>query len=311
VNGLVNGNTAADCEFAGVDPADFGSIPPNPAAQYNGRQGGNRDLTPEEADTFSVGFVFQPPFVRNLVLAVDYFDIDISNVILGGGLADAFLISCVTSHNPETCSKIHRDAQGSLWRTPEGFVDDVNANVSALTSVGIDTQATYSFDIGSMGRLGFNLVGTWVSEAMTQLVPDTEAFDCVGLYGANCGVPTPEWRHSFRTTWNTPWHGIDVGVNWRYFDPVKLEKTDDNLFITGPVPATDAYHGSRSYIDATAAVTFADRYTIRLGANNLFDRDPPLVGQANCPAGPCNGNTWAQLYDVLGRQIFATLTMDF
>jgi iron complex outermembrane recepter protein len=172
-------------------------------------------------------------------------------------------------------------------------------------------QASYAFDIGRAGRLGFNLVGTKVNELTTELVQGAPAYDCKGLYGPLCGVPTPEWRHSLRTTWNSPWRGIDVSFNWRYMDPVDVEKTSDNVFLTGDVPATDAHFASRSYIDATAAITFADKYTLRVGANNLFDKDPPLVGQDNCPSGPCNGNAFAQTYDVLGRQLFATMTIDF
>ena len=48
-----------------------------------------------------------------------------------------------------------------------------------------------------------------------------------------------------------------------------------------------------------------------MGVNNLFDRDPPLTGSQACPAGPCNGNTWAQVYDAIGRYIFAGVTLDF
>jgi outer membrane receptor protein involved in Fe transport len=74
---------------------------------------------------------------------------------------------------------------------------------------------------------------------------------------------------------------------------------------------SDAHLGSRSYIDLTAAVTFADRYTVRVGANNLMDKDPPINGSSACPTGPCNGNTWPQVYDTLGRQLFLTFTSNF
>ena len=69
-----------------------------------------------------------------------------------------------------------------------------------------------------------------------------------------------------------------------------------------------------NYFDLTASMTFAEKFTFRVGANNLFDKTPPIIpsGQNNdCPSGPCNGNTWAQVYDSMGRQIFATLTIDF
>ena len=63
----------------------------------------------------------------------------------------------------------------------------------------------------------------------------------------------------------------------------------------------------------------AKKYTFRLGVNNVFDKQPPLVtsGNANrdgsnlCPTGPCNGNTYPATYDALGRYLFAGVTLDF
>ena len=78
---------------------------------------------------------------------------------------------------------------------------------------------------------------------------------------------------------------------------------------------TDDELGSRSYFDLTLSKTFMETYTFRIIANNLFDKDPPLVGsgsaRGNCPSGPCNGNTYPQVYDSLGRQWAIMLTADF
>ena len=43
---------------------------------------------------------------------------------------------------------------------------------------------------------------------------------------------------------------------------------------------------------------------------NVFDKDPPLVG-TNCAATYCNGNTYPQVYDALGRYMYVGLTADF
>jgi len=69
-----------------------------------------------------------------------------------------------------------------------------------------------------------------------------------------------------------------------------------------------------SYVDLTASMTFAEKFTVRVGANNLLDKSPPIIpsgGVTDCPAGSCNGNTWSQVYDALGRQVFASVTVDF
>jgi outer membrane receptor protein involved in Fe transport len=48
-----------------------------------------------------------------------------------------------------------------------------------------------------------------------------------------------------------------------------------------------------------------DKVTLRLGVNNIFDKDPPIIGASTLPGPPAgNGNTFPQVYDSLGRYIF-------
>jgi iron complex outermembrane recepter protein len=44
---------------------------------------------------------------------------------------------------------------------------------------------------------------------------------------------------------------------------------------------------------------------------NLLDKDPPVVGASTCPAVLCNGNTFPQVYETLGRYVFLGITADF
>lgn len=304
--------TLEQCLLTGMTATQYGNVPENPASQYNGMLGGNSTLQPEKSDTISFGMIFQPNFAPGLMVSLDYFDIDIEDAIsdLEGGNADAYITQCVQTGDPTFCDRIERDSLGSLWIQPTGFIDDTSANIGSLGIEGVDLQTTYRFDVGPHG-LNLDLVGTWLSSAETELVEGVGVFDCVGLFGGTCGVPIPEWRHSLRTTWTTPWAGLGVALTWRYLGATDVETSDDNPQLAGEVPITDAKLGSRSYFDLTASMTLFDDYTLRIGANNLLDKEPPLVGQDNCPSTTCNGNTYAQLYDVLGRQWFASLTARF
>ena len=76
-------------------------------------------------------------------------------------------------------------------------------------------------------------------------------------------------------------------------------------------PATDLKLGARTYLDLLATFTVKDNYNFRVGINNVLDKDPPLNGASNCPSGPCNGNTWPQVYDALGRYVFVGLSAEF
>jgi iron complex outermembrane recepter protein len=53
------------------------------------------------------------------------------------------------------------------------------------------------------------------------------------------------------------------------------------------------------------------QFVLRLGVRNLFDRSPPIVTSGN-PAcyNFCAGNTYPQLYDPLGRYLFAGVTFN-
>jgi outer membrane receptor protein involved in Fe transport len=306
--------TREQCARTGVSDAQYGNIEVNPAAQYNGFVGGNPDLQPETADTFSFGLAFQPSFAPGLRLQIDYFDISIDDAIQAPN-ADFSLLMCALNGDPSTCGRITRDRDGSIFNSVNGFVVDTFENIGEIATSGIDFDASYAFDVGSAGRLNVDFVGTMLDSL--EITPqEGVSYDCAGLYGSVCGVPAPEWRHKLDTTWRMPWGGVDLTLTWRYFGEVKRDAEDSNQFLsflgtaTGPLP-TDSRLGSRSYFDLTGSMTLADKYTLRVGVNNLLDKDPPLNGSDTCPTGPCNGNTWPQVYDSFGRQIFGLVTIDF
>jgi iron complex outermembrane recepter protein len=308
--------TLAQCQLTGMTAAQYGTVPENPAGQYNGLLGGNPDLEPETADTVSFGFVLRPE-IGDLSIAVDYFDIKVEDTISStvGGNADTYITNCIDGAT-EFCGLIHRDEFGSLWLSAtNAYIVDTSLNLGTLRSTGVDLQASYTANFGEH-RLGFNLVGTKLMEFSNAPLPGFPSYDCTGFYGGTCGIPAPAWRHSFRTNWRTPWNGLDVAATWRFFGKAKSERLSGNDQLSGNVNANGIANSvpAFSYVDLTAAMTFAEKFTVRVGANNVMDKSPPIIpsgGVNDCPSGPCNGNTWAQVYDAMGRQVFATVTIDF
>ena len=300
--------------------AQYGTIEANPAAQYNGFIGGNPGLQPEEADTISFGIEFHPEFAPGLRVNLDYYTIKIDDAIQNPN-QDFTLLQCALTGAANLCAKVNRDPGGSLFETNAGFVIDTLENIGSIETAGFDLDASYSFDIGNAGKLRFGMIGTLLDKY--EVTPqDGITYDCVGLYGGICtsgtpnGAPVAKWRHKLDTTWSTPWSGFDVSLGWRYYGKAErdLEDSAEALAFlgtaTGAFP-TDSMLGSRSWIDLSASVSFMEKYTVRFGANNLLDKDPPLNGGSTCPTGPCNGNTWPQAYDALGRQVFLTIGAEF
>jgi outer membrane receptor protein involved in Fe transport len=294
-----------------VSAAQYGNILENPASQYNGLVGGNPHLDPEKSDTYSYGFVLTPRFLPRFSWSVDYYNIKVEDLIDSVG-ADVILNNCLNTGAAEFCDLVHRaPGSASLWLGNQGFIDDPIINTGSLQIKGVDTEINYSLDLGgSAGRLAFQLIGTYVDESLVQPLTGSAKYDCKGLYGQACGVPTPEWRHKFRTTWNTPWN-LDLSLSWRHVDDTALDRTSSNPQLSGDVAPTDAKLKAVDYLDLAGAYTFRENITLRVGINNLTDVDPPLIGQANCVAVFCNGNTFSQLYDTLGRFGFVSVTADF
>lgn len=321
--------TAADvgCLAQGLTVGQF--VAPNPADQYNGFVGGNANLNPETADTYTGGVVLTPTFLPGFSATVDYYKIDVADAISGIG-ADSILLACTETADPFFCGLINRDASGSLWRSAGGFVTNVTQNIGGFSTSGIDAAVNYKTEIGNVGTLTFAFLGTWLEslEYDTGIaIPGLDqTFDCVGLYGNVCsspdraGGPVPEWRHQARLGFNFR-NGIGASVRWRYFDSVTLDsvETNTNLFNgggTGPAPGGVARPGAAgfdavSYFDLALTFAASDNFNFRLGVNNAFDKEPPTTGSQACPAGPCNGNVYAQTYDAIGRYIFAGVTLDF
>ena len=304
----------AQCLNSGVTPAQYGNILQNPASQYNGEVGGNPNIQPEESDTYSYGFVVTPGFLPGFSFTVDYYDIKVEKLINNLG-ADFVLGQCLTTADPTYCDRVHRAGNGSIWLGDSGFVEDPILNTGSLQIKGIDAEANYRFEMGNAGSLGLQFIGTYVDEFLTEPLPGASKYDCAGLYGTVCGTPVPDWRHKLRASWTTPWN-MDLALTWRYIAAVDDDRTSSDPNLAADIIETDKHLGSRSYFDLTGSYTFSEvgvfsNITGRLGINNILDKDPPLLGQDTCPAVFCNGNTFPQVYDTMGRYVFLGLTADF
>jgi outer membrane receptor protein involved in Fe transport len=335
--GTSPGATLAQCQLTGVTAGQYGSIAANPAGQYNSFLGGNPALSPETADSYTVGLVVQPRWVPGLALTVDYFDIKVKDVIGTIGY-NTIMQQCITSGDPFFCSRIHRaTGNGSLWfpvanTANGGFITDLNDNIGGLRTKGIDVNGSYSHRIGGMGTLNLSMVGTYLMDLTTTPLAGI-SYDCKGFYGLQCGTPNPKWRHKARIGFTMP-NGLGLSLQWRHFSSVRDDTLSNDLDLcptnaagtacdrTSPLNARpfDQKLNAKDYFDLALSARIADRYNLRLGVNNLLDTDPPLAtNTADAAAGygartspPFgNGNTFPQVYDSLGRYLFAGVTIDF
>jgi outer membrane receptor protein involved in Fe transport len=319
--------TAAQCALTGVSAAQYGTIAANPANQYNALFGGNPNLAPEESDSYTVGVVLQPRFIPGLAFSVDYFDIKVRRVVSTLGF-QSIMTQCLVNGDPFLCSKIHRaPGTGSLWLSDGGFIDITNLNIGGLRTKGFDLNGSYYRLIGGAGTLTLSYNSTFLRELEVDtgvVSPSGEdgKFDCAGLYGNTCGAfltsgaPNPKYRHRLRVGFALP-NGLGITGQWRYFSSVRNDGLEEDCDIsatptcTFSVSPANAKIHAQSYFDMALLARLGDRYNFRLGANNIFDRQPPVVGGEVSNASFGSGNTFPQFYDAMGRYVFAGVTVDF
>jgi outer membrane receptor protein involved in Fe transport len=300
----------AACQNTGVTAAQYGLIPASPAGQYNGVFGGNPDLDPEKANTFTVGGVFNAEqYVPGLQFSVDYWNIEVKDAI---GSVEPFTIisQCGATADPTLCSLINRGPNGNLWVNPNNaFVTSTNVNIGFFETAGIDFTGGYTWDLTDYGGLDFVFRGTLITKWDQQEIPGGVVDDCVGEWGGACSRPTPKWKHNFMSIWTTPWDLVFVGT-WRMVGGV-----DELTPSAHPASVGPADVGSQHYIDLTAEYTpqfiGIGETKITVGVTNLTDNDPPVSGRFGNVAVYGNGNTIPGTWDALGRYFFFGVSQKF
>jgi outer membrane receptor protein involved in Fe transport len=313
--GVAPAASAEGCARTGATAAQYsGGIEDNPAGQYNLITGGNPNLVAETGDTFTFGVIYTPSFIENLTVAVDYFDIEVTDAI-GSIPAQASLDGCIAGGaGSETfCSLIQRDTAGTLWLSndaPGGGLAGIsqqNANITSLTTEGIDLNVTYAYDLGNLGSLNLDYAATILDASNAVPFAGADAIECLDLYAGQCGLPTPEYTHRALVNWVTPVSGLGVAMTWRHVGETTLYGLDAAAAGAREEQMND-YMEERNYLDLSANYAVTDNITIRAGANNLLAEDAPL--STNVGTGTGNNNTYPGLFDV-SRFFFAGATYKF
>jgi outer membrane receptor protein involved in Fe transport len=91
---------------------------------------------------------------------------------------------------------------------------------------------------------------------------------------------------------------------------MKLAALDPKFNLENSVSPADTKLRAQDYFDVTTEFPIQKRLEFRLGVNNIFDRQPPLVVRNTAAAvGLVNGNTYPELYDALGRYVFVSVAL--
>ncbi|TXS92234.1 TonB-dependent receptor domain-containing protein [Parahaliea aestuarii] len=291
--------TLAQCQRSGVTPEQYGNFVDSFAGQYNFLQGGSTELQPEESDTYSIGIVVTPDVLDGLNVSVDWYSIEIEQGI--DNLGPEFILNQCLAGNDALCANVKRGPLGDLWLGSDvntsGHIVATNDNLAREEVEGFDVSADLTVAVGDMGSLNFSNNMSLITKWDQQEVDVAPVVSCDGVWGGECGYPTPDFRNNLRTTWLTPWD-MTFSLMWRH-----IGGTDDQR---GNVDID-----SIDYFDLAAVWDVVDSTTLRLGVNNILDEEPPIVGDGAGPSNNGNGGTFPGMYDALGRYMYVGLTVQF
>jgi iron complex outermembrane recepter protein len=157
------------------------------------------------------------------------------------------------------------------------------------------------------GGLTFGANVNYVTKWDFQATPTAINRDCISFYSVNCGAGIPELKGNVRTTWSVS--DFDVSLLYRYIDGMVVEPLAADS-VDGFLPAFSSI-GSYSYWDLTGAWQVLDNVRLTLVVSNLFDKDPPVVGNDIGSTATNSGNTFPTVYDTIGRYYTLGLNVKF
>lgn len=264
--------------------------------QITMQQGGNPNLSPEEADTTTVGVVWQPAGVLDgLQMSVDWYELDIEGLV--GSLGVQRIRDECAAGVTEQCQYITRNAGGTI-----DLVRNVFQNINAAKVSGVDIEVAYSFEPDFFA----SEAETFSLRALAGYLGENSQTNLGAAKFEQAGGPgRPEWTTTITGTYNIgPWNMM---LRANYYDSVLLNASwvegidvDDNTTASNTV-----FNAGFGY---TGEVSSGSTWRVSANVINLFDREPPIVPSFSSRFGT---QTVSNDYDVFGRRYQLSFNYDF
>ncbi len=254
---------------------------------------GNPNLVPENANTTTFGFVYQPSWLEGLTASVDYYNIGIHGEIAQPAPQD--VVTFCFEGNSSYCNLITRQ-NGQIVT-----IDTPSLNLAKTLTRGDDLEIDYRTDLADIspaldGSISFRAMGTYVAK-QTTTTPTAAGIVTVNRAG-------------------------DIGTSsqprWVAIDSVSYQKGPATVTVSGRYVGAGVYNSTYNnsnyntgYIDdnnipAIYYVNFTAEYLLQgvfaapklfFNIENLLDQTPPPVPGTNFE----QLQTDPALYDIEGR----------
>lgn len=283
-------NIQANCATLGVQP---GQAQVNP--QFSAVSAGNPNLTPEESDNWTAGFVFSPSWAEGqtwsegVTVSLDFYNLEIDNAIQGADPGD-LVEGCVETLDPTLCALVPRSAAGQL-----GLINNQLQNIGRIEASGWDLMIDYLSPETDWGQFTASLSATGLTDYEERSTSPNGTVSINDLKGVHTDETFarafPELRTVTTVGWaRDRWNGQ---LAFRWVDDMNVEggnKLDSVMF-------TDIRASYRPAI-------LDDALLVTLGFNNVLDEDPPVC----FPCGVIGLSTVA--HDLPGRVGYLRVTYE-
>ncbi len=282
-------------------------------------QVGNPNLQSEVADTWTFGFVMNPPFQKpllsNITLTLDTYRINLADAIelYSIDYAAYRCFGAVTVSTPAeaaaqaaspACQLVPRDpVSGAALSTTLSYDNQATIKTQGA-DIALNWRVQFS-DLGSniKGGLGFNMQATWLDYYKTKTSPavyDVET-NWVGSLGPNLqGTNAGAYRYRtfstlsyFRNNWslNLRWRGLPAVWTANYATQQAIKENNAKVAAGGPgiylsySPSTEIKTKSYRVFDLSFSYDYK-KMSFRGGIDNLLSTAPVNVGStAGFPIG--------------------------
>ncbi|MCV6627050.1 MAG: TonB-dependent receptor [Cellvibrionaceae bacterium] len=299
------------------------------SASINSRRLGNKDLESEESDNITFGVVIEP--LEGLVITADWWQIEQEGVVGLFGQDNHLILDQIMRFNGSSNPNVVRaapTAQDQLeinaYNAANGtslaavgdllYINDTFLNLQPRTVEGADFSVSYDtaeYDIGSF-TLKFDgaYIAKWDQEASPQVKEILAAAaanplitGAVSSFSSGSQIEdeaTPRWRAKASVTWRLDnWRaGISARYVGKVYDPDVKQDDDPNIVLKIPSWTTVNTYVNYKFDQGALADT-----SIRLGANNLFDEEPPLFDASRGYS--------SSLHSARGRYVYLDLSKKF
>jgi iron complex outermembrane receptor protein len=271
---------------------------------------GNPNLKPEIASNLEAGVVYSPAFLPGLRLSFDYFRINLKDAIATFG-GQTIVDLCQIQNNQNFCGTDNFFLQGVQGTNQQNYVTVRPFNVAALKTKGFDIEASYRFNLDSMGVPGnFTVRGLATRTLDFTSDPGVQGQAIAYLAGNNNvnnnapgNVGVARWKAFIQQSWDVS--KLTFTVTERIVSSGKINPAAV-VCTPGSCPAPTLqnptvnfnYIPGRIYVDLGANYEVTEQISVFGKVDNLNNAQIPRFGSNS-------------LYDTIGRRFQAGVRLNY